>query len=353
MGSLLLPPALLLMCALFALPSVVPQRTDAFVFGAESVKELWLDFNEANLAAAEEDGRPREQVEELRWEHEQLLITQGDDEVARLEALERLYAHEVEQQESDTANDLDRTPKWLLLRRLVDLGSPETYATTADEPALYRAAEIAGTAPPLLLYVPAVAVAYAVLTAGGAPRALSQAPARRRASLLASVLLSAAASVALLAAAALPAMALQALRAGVGDPSYPVVFVQAGELVDLRLWQVLLRQLGLYALVALLAASLSAALRELSGTPAAGALACVAAGLAPTLPGYLDTNFALAPVLAWLPTTYLDLAPAAGWPHCLNLEDAMPVEGYSWGRGALVLAACSAALRGRLAAGRG
>ncbi|MDY2777061.1 MAG: hypothetical protein SOU51_01595, partial [Collinsella sp.] len=89
---------------------------------------------------------------------------------------------------------------------------------------------------------------------------------------------------------------------------------------------------------------LVALLFSIASSSLPGCLSALALGFVPSIPQYFDETFILHDALPYLPTTYLYVARAAGWPKYLIDLDVFPVPDASWELGMVVLICCSAAL---------
>ena len=88
-------------------------------------------------------------------------------------------------------------------------------------------------------------------------------------------------SVASLLLALLPAALLSAVMNGLGDPSYPVVLIQAGEVVELTVLSCLARTCGLLFAATLFVVAVASAAFAASSSSVAGCLLSLALGVVP------------------------------------------------------------------------
>ncbi|MDY2776868.1 MAG: hypothetical protein SOU51_00590, partial [Collinsella sp.] len=241
------PLATILISAYFALPSVIPNDTGAFVFQAPFIKENRLDILSESIASGAYDSAPQN-IKEANDELLSLLEkTQGSDAAVSLAAQAKIAQIDFELYESGnlSADELSLEAKRTLLDDLQALPKPVLYETTADEPMLYRLAELMGTVPPLLLLVPPIAVAYAAFRAIENDRLGFQLPLSN----MGKIALAASATLVVcivgLALALIPGALISLAKNGVGDPTYPVVLIQGGAVLESTISMTLAKALAL------------------------------------------------------------------------------------------------------------
>lgn len=225
---------------------------------------------------------------------------------------------------------------------LAKMDDPVVYETIGDEPALYYVVANAREVPQVVWLIPAFVASILVARARSGFRLLAQAPISPLLQSFVATACIVVYSLGCLFLAYAPALVLAFLNAGVGDPSYPCVFIQGGVLHVTTVGATLVRLVILYALLSLMAAVfgelLFAALRSL------WAVACpiVMLACASGVPGYYDGLVPNA-LLSWLPTTYAFIPFVSGYATYFNGEDITGVAGVSFDRGLTVLASCSTA----------
>ncbi|MDO4437685.1 MAG: hypothetical protein Q4B77_07045 [Coriobacteriaceae bacterium] len=335
--------SLLLVSIYFALPSFVPNDTGAFRFGAEYLRETRLDGLKEAIASGAYDTAPQNIKDANTRQLELLEITQGNDVAASLRAQEEISRIDLELYDAgNLSGDYGMLKvNHAFLEQLSGLQTPSLYETTADEPMLYRLAELFGTVPPLLLFVPVVVISFAVFRSIEDDRLGFQFPLSRKMKISLSVVTTLIVASLSFIVSLIPAALTSCLMNGFGDPSYPVVLMQSGEVVTLTVLSALARACGLLLMETLFVASLSAAFFAVTSSSVPGALTCLALGFVPSIPQYFSETFILHEVLKYLPTTYFYVAPVGGWPCYLNLMDVFPVPGASWELGMTVLFACT------------
>lgn len=336
--------ALILMSLYFAAPSIIPNDTGAFRFGAEYIKENRLDGLAEAVASGAYDTAPQNIKDANSQQLALLNVTQGNDIAASLRAQEEISRIDLELYEAGnlTGDYTTLSASHALLEGLAGLDNPEVYETTADEPMLYRLAELLGTIPPLLLFVPAVAITYAAFRAIEDDRLGFQLPLSQGGKIACAAVTSFVVSVGSFTLSVIPAALISGILNGVGNPNYPVVFIQSGTVLSLTVLATLMRTCALLLAVTLLVVTMSAAVFAISASSVAGCLVNLALGFVPSIPQYFSETFIFHDVLKYLPTTYLYVAPVGGWPNYLNLMDVFPVPGASWELGEIVLLSCSA-----------
>lgn len=338
--------ALTLASIYFALPSLIPSDTGAFRFGAEFLGNSRFDVLADSVASGAYDTAPQNIKDANERQLALFEVIKGGDAAASLRAQEEVVRIDIELYEAGNLSGdyVVLEANHALLEGLAGMESPELYETTADEPMLYRLAELLGTVPPLLLIVSPIAIAYAAFRAIEDDRLGFQVPLSRAGKVATAASASLIVSMVSFLLALLPAALLSAAMNGLGDPSYPVVLIQAGEIVELTVLSCLTRTCGLLLAATLLVVAVASVAFAASSSSVAGCLLGLALGFVPSIPQYFSETFILHDVLRYLPTTYLYVAPVGGWPSYLNLMDVFPVPGASWGLGVAVLLAVSTAL---------
>lgn len=180
-------------------------------------------------------------------------------------------------------------------------------------------------------------------------RLTTQVPCTPRRRLLLGALASALLSLAALALVCAPALIVQALRAGLGDLAYPVLFGSGPTLVVSSVGEVLVRNILLMALVALMTSlvmHLGASLFD-SVLPPIVLLACMMA--LPLLPGYFGEFSRYRDIAPYLPSSYLWTEYAAGSLGYGTFPSPRPLAGITFEQGCVVLGATVVGLGALLA----
>ena len=253
---------------------------------------------------------------------------------------------------------------------LADSGATQTYAVSSDAPALTYAAMGSkglfmfpnGAIPVVyssqgdgiyrynshveLLFwtVPLLAVCALGASSQTKQRLMTQAPLGTRRRMLYGAVSSALLGLVVLALICAPALILQAVRAGMGDVSYPVVVGSGASLVVSTVGETLLKSAVLYVLIAFmfsLLAHLSASVFD-SVAPAVVASLCMMA--LPLAPGYYGEFSSYREVAPWLPSTYLWVEYAAGSIDSAMMPGARPLLGVSFARGCASLGSATLVL---------
>lgn len=331
--------ALVLLSIYFALPVLVPSQTGAFRFGAEFIEENRLDPLSEAVDSGVYDTAPQNIKDANEKQLELLGAVQNGDVKVSIQAQAEVAAIDLELYE---AGNLEAEYEMLhancaFLEGLANLKEPELYETTADEPMLYRLSELLGSIPPLLLIVPPIIVAYAAYRAIECDKVGYQFPLARRKSIAVAAIASCTVSLLGLAIAVAPSALMSLIMNGIGDPLYPVVMIQAGEVVVLTVGLALIRTLTLWFATVLFVTAISMMVFAITSSSVVGCLLGLAMGLVPAVPQYFSETFVLHDILRYLPTTYLYVAPVGGWPNYLYLMDVLPASGASWELGMFVL----------------
>ncbi len=350
-----LPLVSVALAVVFALGSVLPQDTGAFVFEAPYLKQNFLDVLKEEIETGGFDTAPQVIKESNERQLELLEITQQGDLTRSLAAQVELARIDLDLYESGNlmADPLMLQAKYALLNNLAQRSDPALYGTTAEEPGLYRVAEVVGTLPPMLVPLIPVVVGFLVLKNMESRRLLFQSPCSTISKMGAAIIAVTMLSLAVFLVSLVPAFVINTVSHGLGDPTYPAVFIQGGAIISTTIGGVLLRTFILVAMIALFVGLLQVTLFAVLGSAVPGAATAAALAFVPSIPQYYDKTFLLHDVAAYLPTTYLFSANVAGFPAYINAADLMPIAGANIHMGCVVLAASSLILLvGTLAACR-
>ena len=191
----------------------------------------------------------------------------------------------------------------------------------------------------LFWMVPMVAVCGLGASVQTRGRLATQAPCTHRRRLLLGALASASIALMALVVVCAPTLVVQALRVGIGDLSYPVLFGSGPTLVVSSVGEVLARNIVLMVLVSLvvsLAMHLSASIFD-SILPSVVLLVCMMT--LPLFPGYFGEFSRYRDIAPYLPSSYLWTEYAAGSLGYGAIPSPRPLAGVTFGRGCLVLGA--------------
>lgn len=328
----------------FSLPSLIPSDTDAFVLSGEFIKENHLDILKESMEGGAYDTAPEYMQKTNQRQLELLEITQGNDQEASLRAQAEIAQLDMEMYERGNlvGEYLPLKSNEVFLTTFAKLDHPAAYMQTTQEPTLYRLAAAMHSVPVLLLLAPIFAVNFVLLKSVEASSLLRQFPLRFCDKIICFIAVSCMVSTLLVALALLFPAVISLVRNGVGDPLYPVVFIQGNLLVETTVAKVAVNGLALYALNALCISSFAAAVFMLARKAIPAVFAAVLLSLLPMVPQYFAETFPLRDLLWALPTTYFDVSAVVGFPSCLRYEDILPVAGANAMTGCIVLLACLA-----------
>lgn len=220
----------------------------------------------------------------------------------------------------------------LTMVRVGELPEPVVYGTTHEMGAWPYLAYAYGQVPPILWLAIAVLVAGVGVSRQEPKSLLGQCPVNPGAKALAGIGVTTIVAWLLMMAVCLVVFCQRGLAAGLGDPSYPAVFIQGQRVLDLTAAQVLGRASALLLAQCACCASLAQAALSLG---AKWQLATVVSCL-PIL-GLLTVNVLAEGASAWNPAAYFDLWPIAGGLAYFNGEALVHEPGVSWEQGLLVL----------------
>lgn len=198
----------------------------------------------------------------------------------------------------------------------------------------------------LIMLVPAVVASVAVFRWKGRRRLLDAMPLARGVAAAVEVVVAVVCSLLALTVVMLPSLLVVAINNGVGNPSYPVAYFHAGDVVlttagDVLAHRALLCVLAVLVLALVLELSCCATCRVLPGLLVAAALVFV-----PLIPDYFSRLSPVADVAPWLVSTYLCFDKVVGgWGYFINTEnDVLPLAGCTFERGITVLCGAIALL---------
>lgn len=205
----------------------------------------------------------------------------------------------------DGSSDTDIEAHKVYSEQLSLLEEPPEYSNSTELPAILHVSLAPSSLPSALALLPGVAAAWVVACCTDKERLLGGAVVPRVFGLCIRCLIAALIALAVLILALLPPAAASALRNGVGDGSYPVVFVQAGEIVTLTAGECAAWTILLLALSNALIAVLGSAASSVFGTRRASLVISLSLVLIPSWPRYYEISSALSGVLPYLATSYL------------------------------------------------
>lgn len=223
------------------------------------------------------------------------------------------------------------------------LASPQAYDTSSQLPAVLVLSFISAHVPYVIWMLPGVFVSLITLRSFDAGRLLSRAPvsgARRFAVLTALQLVL---GVACVVITLLVPLAIALLRNGFGDASYPVVFYQGGELMHLTALESSARVALLYLLLTIAISLFCQFVHCIVNHSLVAALTGAIVFLSPMLLQALLSQEG-SDWLLWCPFIYFHMPSSAGLFSYSPSTDVFPIEGASFGRGIMLIAALIAIL---------
>ena len=298
----------------------------------DSAPEDLRESTTEELAALERMSSAADESETIRAYERYLELLQGDYDAGYINGGQRWGAHE--------------QAELSFYQALSSIDKPEVYASTTDEPALYRLSSALASVPGVAWALPAVVSAAEIAGLRRRGRALVQAPGGVR--LLWAELLSAWLAAVLAGVLSwLPTLLVSGARAGFGDPRYPVVFVWAGQVVQTTVLETVTRTFALQAVGALLVVAVC----ELVGRCLPSfRLASFVAGVSLLLASTTATGLAATPAkasaspFALAPFPYLIVSEIARYPESVFFSESIVVAGTSFEKGMWVLTLWSAAV---------
>ncbi len=225
---------------------------------------------------------------------------------------------------------------------LARLDDPAVYHSAAELPAIQYLSLTLGVMPAACTLLPSLVAASRVVARLRGRRLLACAPVGRPARWAGAALAGIALTLGCLLATVLPAALVALIKNGAGDPSYPLVSIVDGEVVESTAGLAVAKDMALLAL-ADIAAALLMCLVGRAGTAAALSIG-VAAMLVSLLPFYSLNTMPWAGIGAWLPTSYLRLDQVVGHLTYANGVDISAFAGATPARGFAVLACTGLAI---------
>lgn len=228
-----------------------------------------------------------------------------------------------------------------LANRIVALEHPVYYQSTSDFPLAFQLAFGLHTLSYLFLLAPLVC-ALCVCDGARAPgRMLRAAPVATPLEFLGAALAAVAASLVALVVVCLPACLFALVRNGMGDFSYPVVYIATGTIHYSTLGLVAVQFLALYAAISLLLSLIVMAFslfrRSTLGFVAMGLLM----GL-PLVPSFSQGGVIPGTLMPLVPSSYMDFTHVTGYPTYYNGLDLMPAARCTFASGIACTLAWSA-----------
>lgn len=298
----------------------------------DSAPEDLRESTTEELAALERMSSAADESETIRAYERYLELLQGDYDAGYINGGQRWGAHE--------------QAELSFYQALSSIDKSEVYASTTDEPALYRLSSALASVPGVAWALPAAVSAAEIAGLRRRGRALVQAPGGVR--LLWAELLSAWLAAVLAGVLSwLPTLLVSGARAGFGDPRYPVVFVWAGQVVQTTVLETVARTFAFQAVGALLVVAVC----EFVGRCLPSLrLASFVAGVSLLLASTTATGLAATPAKAsaspfsLTPFPYLIVSEIARYPESVFFSESIVVAGTTIEKGMWVLTLWSVAV---------
>ena len=321
-----------LLCGLvIAMPAIKGDDTSGYFLGQAHIKENELRTAEDNFRTGVYRDAPEEMVAEAKEELALLRKTVSTKDVREFAELRARYFRDMAEGMragrivGGTAESVESQATFY--ERLAALPDPAIYENNADVPAAWYLSSQAKQ--PLIIWMlPMLVAALGLVAAVQGKRLLVQAPVAPVVMAAAQLLLLMALSVLLLLLVCLPSFAVQTVRVGIGDLSYPIVNLMGGVQFDETVGSVLARQGVAYLAIALLAAAISlAGTQLLRGRMAhVGVLAAGIMCAMPLIASYMQASVWLTSGLPADPSLYDPLVPYSAFAY---LGDITGMTGYA------------------------
>lgn len=343
--------ATVLLAVLVALPMVVP--IEAFFEGG--IGREYQEGRLAELQTALADGSYDTAPQRLRdYVAQELELTKAmvetPDDAVFFQALGKLCTLQVQENKEGFLQGIGPATfeaQAVFYSAVAELDHPIAYARTVQMASLPYLSFISSQYPSILWMVPGLLAVLAALVITRTGTMLGRAPLPEYERYAAAWLASCSISALLFVAALLPTLIWTMARNGLGDPAYPVVYINAGEVFQKTVGIALLQEAALMLLsVGLLSALAILVSRVFFNASKIGAYAgaSLAAGVAfvPMVTGFFSADNAA--IMNLLPISYLSPADAAGALSYDFLGNQLLYPGISGSTGLIVLAAFISAL---------
>lgn len=228
-----------------------------------------------------------------------------------------------------------------LYSALSQLEEPHMYASTSKMPGLNYAAFVFAQSPEVIwMLLPLAAVVTFLRSRDGAKSASSGFLSRFGGGLGAWAL-SIVVAIAILLVAFIPGTAVSTIKNGVGDPSYPVVFIQNGVVMQETVSSTLMGQAQLFVLACAFISAIILLVFTTCDSMLVAALVALALCLAPQVIWHFSGPLAQtelgADILSGVPMTYLAFGTVTGFPSGWFTSDAASISGADLWWGLIVL----------------
>lgn len=343
--------ATVLLAVLVALPMVVP--IEAFFEGG--IGREYQEGRLAELQTALADGSYDTAPQRLRDYVAQELeytkaMVEATDDATFFQALGELCTLQVRENKEGFLQGVSPATfeaQAVFYSAVADLDDPIAYSRTTQMASLPYLSFISSQYPSILWMAPGLLAALAALVATRAGTMLGRAPLSEHKRCLAVWLASCSISVLLFVTALLPTLIWTMTRNGLGDPAYPVVYINAGEVFQKTVGIALFQEAALMLLgIGVLTALAILVSRVFFNASKIGAYvgALIAAGMAfvPMVTGFFSADNAA--IMNLLPVSYLSPSDVAGALSYDFIENQLLYPGISESTGLIVLAAFVSAL---------
>lgn len=343
--------ATVLLAVLVALPMVVP--IEAFFEGG--IGREYQEGRLAELQTALADGSYDTAPQRLRDYVAQELeytkaMVEATDDATFFQALGKLCTLQVRENKEGFLQGVSPATfeaQAVFYSAVAELDDPIAYSRTTRMASLPYLSFISSQYPSILWMAPGLLAALAALVATRAGTMLGRAPLSEHKRCLAVWLASCSISVPLFVTALLPTLIWTMTRNGLGDPAYPVVYINAGEVFQKTVGIALFQEAALMLLgIGVLTALAILVSRVFFNASKIGAYvgALIAAGMAfvPMVTGFFSADNAA--IMNLLPVSYLSPSDVAGALSYDFIENQLLYPGISESTGLIVLAAFVSAL---------
>lgn len=229
-----------------------------------------------------------------------------------------------------------------LLQGIASSGDPIYFWKSTDVRALYYVPYVLANVPYFLVFLPVVAVALACCRASSQGRLLAHVPLGFAVRYSLTVFSLFATSLCSLLVVCVPGFLVALLKNGLGDISYPVVYVSSGQIVETSMGAVVAESFVLGATVCLMLSLVMSLIVMAKSGPGCISAFILVVGI-PLIPAYYGGAIPQQ-ILAFLPTTYLNVPAVVGYPDYLCGLDIAPIPGCTLWWALLVLLAWSTAV---------
>lgn len=302
-----------------------------YLFGQESLEQQ-RDYLSSQVSEGIYDSAPQDLRDLIDQETRSLdqAVRSDDDSKTRYEAIADYDRFMLQEYRKGYLNGVDTKLSLIATERLPHaiskIGKPEFYGTTSNMPGLYLLAYYGGSVPGVLWLSISVIVFLAALK-DAKKRFADRGPLSYMELNLCRICAITVCAIIVMFAALFPCFIIATFCNGLGQPDYPVVFIQYGHVIERTLIDQCFKLLVHQMATVVVLVSIGVCVFSLLGQWIPSIVALCAFGGASLLPLYADGNTPWAPLLPFLFSSYSFPAHAIGSASYANGAEVSLVTG--------------------------